>query len=173
MLVYKIWNFRGALFYHSNQLQECDSSTPLQLTTVPTIVTAQTFCASRDTRASNLVPRAHMSWRWPKDTWALETRLSGFLWVVPTNTGIFLRALIYAEKAKLSKWFWYPKRKVGVTMHFSEIIKLQFGKKRHTLLCIALVFSIIVVWNVSRLLPLTHRGRGRERRRLSPAPPMG
>ena len=29
-------------------------------------------------------------------------------------------------------------------MHFSEIIKLQFGKKRHTLLCILLLFKIIV-----------------------------
>ena len=31
-------------------------------------------------------------------------------------------------------------------MHFSEIIKLQFGKKRHTLLCILLLFRIIVAW---------------------------
>ena len=29
-------------------------------------------------------------------------------------------------------------------MHFSEILKLQFGKKRHTLLCILLIFKIIV-----------------------------
>ena len=35
-------------------------------------------------------------------------------------------------------------RKLGVTMHFSEIIKLQFGKNRHTLLCILLLFRIIV-----------------------------
>ena len=38
----------------------------------------------------------------------------------------------YAEKAELSKCFWYPKRKLGVTTHFSEIIKLQFGKERYT-----------------------------------------
>ena len=44
--------------------------------------------------------------------------------MVPTNTGI-----IQAEKAELSKCFWYPKRKLEVTMHFSEVIKLQFGKK--------------------------------------------
>ena len=29
-------------------------------------------------------------------------------------------------------------------MHFSEIIKLQFGKKPHTLLCFLLLFKIIV-----------------------------
>ena len=59
-----------------------------------------------------------------------------------------------AEKAELSKRFRYPKRKLGVTMHFSEIIKLQFGKKnkqkqkkkRHTLLCILLLFRIIVAY---------------------------
>ena len=57
--------------------------------------------------------------------WAIY---SGLLWVVPTNTGIFLRGL------KLS----------GVTMHFSEMTKFQFGKKRHTLLCIFLFFRIVV-----------------------------
>ena len=40
------------------------------------------------------------------------------------------------------------KKKLGGTMHCSEIhvIKLQFGKKkkRHTLLCILLLFRIIV-----------------------------
>ena len=29
---------------------------------------------------------------------------------------------------QLSKCSWYPKRKLGVTMHFSEIIKLQHEK---------------------------------------------
>ena len=72
------------------------------------------------------------------------SRYSGFLWVVPTNTGIFLCGFNCAEKAELSKWFWYSKRKLGVTMHFSEIIKLQFGGKRHTVLCILLFFRIIV-----------------------------
>ena len=51
----------------------------------------------------------------------------------------------YADKAELSKCFWYPKRKLGVTMHFSEIMKLQFGKKLHTLLCILLLFRTIVL----------------------------
>ena len=31
--------------------------------------------------------------------------------------------------ADLGKDYWNPKRKLGVTMHFSEISKLQFGKK--------------------------------------------
>jgi len=33
------------------------------------------------------------------------------------------------EKADLSKGFQNPKRKLGVTTHFSEIIELKFGKK--------------------------------------------
>ena len=86
------------------------------LRTVPTFVTTHTFCASRDTRVSYV--------------WYLLRR-------------IFYN---YAEKAEFSKCFWYPKRKLGgpVNMHFSEIIKFQFGKKRHALLCILLLFRIIV-----------------------------
>ena len=44
------------------------------LRTVPTIVTVHTFCASRDTWVS--------------------------LWVVPTNTGIFLRGLKLYEESR-------------------------------------------------------------------------
>jgi len=33
------------------------------------------------------------------------------------------------EKANLSKGYQNPKRKLGVTMHFSEIIELKFVKK--------------------------------------------
>ena len=40
--------------------------------------------------------------------------------------------------------FGIQKEKWGETMHFSEIIKLQFGKKCHTLLFILLLFGIIV-----------------------------
>ena len=58
--------------------------------------------------------------------------------------GYFCAVQNYAEKAELSKWSWYSKRKLGVTMHFSEIIKLQFGKERHTLLCISKLFTNIV-----------------------------
>ena len=43
---------------------------------------------------------------------------SDFLSVMLTNTGIFLRGLNYPEKVDLSKYSWYPKRKLGVTMHF-------------------------------------------------------
>ena len=44
----------------------------------------------------------------------------------------------YVKKAQqlLSKFSLYPKRKLGVATHFSEITKLHFGKERHTLLCI-------------------------------------
>ena len=52
-----------------------------------------------------------------------------------------------AEKAELSKSSWYPKRKLGVTMHFSEIIKLQFGKK---IPYIALYFTAF--WNICPLI---------------------
>ena len=50
----------------------------------------------------------------------------------------------YAKEAELSKCYQYPKRKLGVTMHFSEIIKLEFGKEHHTLLCILNLFTNIV-----------------------------
>ena len=50
--------------------------------------------------------------------------------------GYFCEVQNYAEKAQLSKCSWYPKRKLGVIMHFSEKITLQFGKEHHTLLCI-------------------------------------
>ena len=32
----------------------------------------------------------------------------------------------YAGKADLSKGYWNPKRKLGATAHFSEIIKQQY-----------------------------------------------
>ena len=65
-------------------------------------------------------------------------RYSGFLWVVPTNTGIFLRGL--------TKCRWYLKRKLGVTMHFAEKIKRQFRKKSHTLPYISALFRDIVAY---------------------------
>ena len=54
--------------------------------------------------------------------------------------GQFCSVQNYAEKAELSKCSWYPKRKSEIAMHFSEIIKLQFRKQRHTLLCILKLF---------------------------------
>ena len=68
------------------------------LRTVPTIVIAHTFCSLLDTRISY--------------GWCLLIQ------------GYFCVAQNYAEKGKLSKCSWYPKRKLGVTMHFSEIINL-------------------------------------------------
>ena len=55
------------------------------------------------------------------------------------------------EKAEHSKCFWYSKTKLGVTMHFSEIIKLQYEKKkkRHTLLCTLLLFRLIAAQSVT------------------------
>ena len=84
---------------------------------MPTIVIAKTFCASRDTR---------ISYRWC-------LLIQGYCCAVQN----------YAEKAELSKCSWYPKRKLGVIPHFSEILKLQFGKERHTLLCILKLFTNI------------------------------
>jgi len=40
------------------------------------------------------------------------------------------------EKAVLSKGYQNPKRILAVTMHFSEIIELKFGKKLPYILCI-------------------------------------
>ena len=65
-----------------------------------------------------------------------------------TNTGIFSRGLKLCGQSRTSKCSWYQKRKFGVTIHFSEMTKLQFGKNQcHTLLCI-LLFLII---NVAKL----------------------
>ena len=90
----------------------------INLRTVPTFVTAHTFCASRDTR---------VSYGW-------------FLLIQQ----FFCAVENYTEKAELSKCSWYPKRKLGVTMHFSEIIKLQFWKNCHTLLYILALFRNII-----------------------------
>jgi len=46
----------------------------------------------------------------------------------------------YVEKAHLSKGYQNPKRKLGVTAHFSEIIELKFGKKSPYILCILTPF---------------------------------
>ena len=90
----------------------------LILRTVPTIVTAHTFCASRDTK---------VSYGW-------------FLLIQE----YFCAVKNCAEKAELTKCSWYLKRKLGVAMHFSEKIKLQFRKKSHTLLYILALFRDIV-----------------------------
>jgi len=48
------------------------------------------------------------------------------------------------EKADLSMGFQDPKRKLGVTTHFSDKIELKFGKKLPYILCILAVFGIMV-----------------------------
>jgi len=42
---------------------------------------------------------------------------------------LFCAVYVCVEKADLTKGYQNPKRKLGVTTHFSEIIKLKFGKK--------------------------------------------
>jgi len=44
------------------------------------------------------------------------------------------------EKADLSKGYQNPKRKLGVTAHFSEITELEFGKKLPYILGILTLF---------------------------------
>ena len=39
------------------------------------------------------------------------------------------------------------KKKIEGAMHFSEIIRLQFGKKCHTLLCGLVPFRILMLLN--------------------------
>ena len=46
---------------------------------------------------------------------------------IPVSNGWFLLIKDDVEKAELSKDSWYPKRKLVVTLHFSEVIK-QLGK---------------------------------------------
>ena len=71
-------------------------------------------------------------------------RYSGFLWVVPTNTGIFLRGLKLYGESRTYQMLLVSQKKIGVTMHFSEMIKLQFRKKSHTLLYILAFFGDII-----------------------------
>ena len=51
------------------------------------------------------------------------------------------------EKADLIKGYQNPKRKWGITTHFSEIIELKFGKKLPYILCILTLF-----WNYGSLI---------------------
>ena len=48
-----------------------------------------------------------------RDTSSLRTVLA--------NTGLFLHSYYYAGKADISKGYWSPSRKLGVTLHFTEI----------------------------------------------------
>ena len=74
---------------------------PVKLRTVPPLVTAHTFWASR--------------------VWS---EIFGFLNQMPTATTAFLHSYDDVEKADLTKTCWNLKEKcAGVTTHFSEIIK--------------------------------------------------
>ena len=78
-----------------------------RLRTVPTYVSAHTFCASRDTR---------VSYRWC------------------LYRDIFARSKTVQIKRNLTSHL-VSKNKIGGNIHFSEIIKLQFGKKINTIHC--------------------------------------
>jgi len=59
---------------------------------------------------------------------------------LPTNTKIYSAVYDYLEKADLSKGYQNPNKKLGVTVHFSEMIELKFGKKMSYVLCILKLF---------------------------------
>ena len=74
---------------------------------------------------------------------AYVLRISGyssFLRDLPTNTTIFCAVYDYVEKVDLGKGYQNPKRKLGITTHFSEIIELKFGKKLPYILSISALF---------------------------------
>jgi len=88
---------------------------------MPPFVTAHTFCASQDIQVS-----------------------SG---ICPLIQQYFCAIYDYAEKVDLSKDYQNPKRKSGVTRHFSEKIELRFGEKLPYIPCILALF-----WNYGCLV---------------------
>ena len=66
---------------------------------------------------------------------------SGFLRNLPPNRTMYLLVYDYVEKADLSKGYQNPKRKLGVTTHYSEIIELKLEKKLPYILCILTLFE--------------------------------
>ena len=73
----------------------------------------------------------------------MHLEINGFpISAVLTNMGIFLSGLkLYGESRTWQVlWVSQKKKNLGVTMHFSEIIKLQFRKYCHTLLYILALF---------------------------------
>ena len=93
----------------------------LPLGMVPPFVNVQTFCASRDIRVS----------------WG----------ICPLIQQYFCAAYDYVEKADPRKGYQNPKRKLGVTTHFSEIIELNFVKKLPYILCILTLFLELSLLN--------------------------
>ena len=82
---------------------------------MPPFATAQTLCASQD-----------------------GPRTSNFVWKMPTNSNLRCFCVVYlydyAGNDDLSKGYWNPERKLGVTMHFSEII-LSFNFEKIAIHC--------------------------------------
>ena len=62
----------------------------------------------------------------------IQTGLLGAFYVnlrtVPTNMKVFCTTHGYMGKEDLNMGYWNLKRKLGVTMHFSQLFKLQVGK---------------------------------------------
>ena len=89
--------------------------------TVPSFATAHTFCASRD-----------------------GPRNVGFLTVVPAKTKVLFAVYNCRGKEDVGNGYWNLKRKLGVTTHFSEVIKLQCGEKCYTLFCILELLELLL-----------------------------
>ena len=64
--------------------------------------------------------------------------------MVLINTGIFLCGSKLCGESRTKQVILVSKEKNEGNPHFSEIIKLQFGKERHTLLCILELSTNIV-----------------------------
>jgi len=114
VLIYAFCEKNPGIYFNVKQLVlQCEflrfENLLTYLRTVPTIVIAHAFCTSPDTRIS----------------YCQCLLIQGYFCTE-----------IYPEKIDLSKYAWYPKRKLRLTMHFWEIIKLQFEKQHLTLLCI-------------------------------------
>jgi len=73
---------------------------------VPPFVTAHTFCASRDIQVSS----------------GICPLIQQYFWAVHD----------YVEKADPTKGHQNPKRKLGVTTHFSEIIEIKINLERNS-----------------------------------------
>ena len=57
---------------------------------------------------------------------------------------IFARFKTMQRKQNLASALGAQKENLGVTIHVLEIIKVQFGKERHTLLSVSKLFTNIV-----------------------------
>ena len=73
-------------------------------------------------------------------------RYSGFLWLVPSNTGIFLRGLKLSAESRTQQVLLVSKMKIRGNHTFFRDNKTSIckKKKRHALLCILVSFRTIV-----------------------------